>query len=130
MICCIKGTESSIVFAISITKEYSKTIRLNSCSSIITTRENRNGTISTNKDAGGILMRRSRLDITLAILKIAMNGAKKTQIVYGANLNSTIANKYLTRLEDKELIEQKGNIFITTDKGRVYKDLASELDVR
>ncbi|MDW7733361.1 MAG: winged helix-turn-helix domain-containing protein [Methanolobus sp.] len=79
---------------------------------------------------GGIFIRRSRLDITLAILKIAMNGAKKTQIVYGANLNSTIANKYLERLEDKQLIEQRGNMFVTTDKGRVYKDLASELDVR
>lgn len=69
------------------------------------------------------------MDITLAILKIAMNGAKKTQIVYGANLNSTIANKYLERLEGDQLIEQRGNMFITTDKGRVYKDLASELVV-
>jgi predicted transcriptional regulator len=70
------------------------------------------------------------LDITIAILKIAMDGAKKTQIVYGANLNSTIANKYLARLEEKHLIEQKGNLFVTTDKGRMYKDMASELDIR
>jgi predicted transcriptional regulator len=70
------------------------------------------------------------LDITIAILKIAMDGAKKTQIVYGANLNSTIANKYLARLEEKKLIEQKGNLFVTTDKGRMYKDMASELDIR
>ncbi|MBP1909456.1 putative transcriptional regulator [Methanolobus bombayensis] len=59
-----------------------------------------------------------------------MDGAKKTQIVYGANLNSTIANKYLSTLEEKQLIEQKGNLFVTTDKGRVYKDMASELDIR
>ncbi len=59
-----------------------------------------------------------------------MQGAKKTQIVYGANLNSTIANKYLERLEDKQLIEQKGNMFVTTDKGKVYKEMASELDIR
>lgn len=70
------------------------------------------------------------MDITIAILKIAMDGAKKTQIVYGANLNSTIANKYLARLEEKKLIEQKGNLFVTTDKGRMYKDMASELDIR
>nr|WP_280921232.1 winged helix-turn-helix domain-containing protein [Methanolobus bombayensis] len=70
------------------------------------------------------------MDITIAILKIAMDGAKKTQIVYGANLNSTIANKYLSTLEEKQLIEQKGNLFVTTDKGRVYKDMASELDIR
>jgi predicted transcriptional regulator len=70
------------------------------------------------------------LDITIAILRIAMDGAKKTQIVYGANLNSTIANKYLSRLEEKQLIEQKGNLFVTTDKGRMYRDMASELDIR
>ncbi|WP_406671472.1 winged helix-turn-helix domain-containing protein [Methanolobus sp. ZRKC4] len=75
-------------------------------------------------------IRRSRLDITIAILKLAADGAKKTQIVYGANLNSTIANKYLIRLEEKELIEQKGNMFITTDKGRSYREMASELDIR
>ncbi|WP_319507079.1 winged helix-turn-helix domain-containing protein [uncultured Methanolobus sp.] len=79
---------------------------------------------------GGITIRRSRLDITIAILKIAASGAKKTQIVYGANLNSTIANKYLLRLEEKKLIEQKGNIFVTTDKGRSYKEMASELEIR
>ena len=82
-----------------------------------------------NFNAGGIIIRRSRLDITLEILKIAADGAKKTQIVYGANLNSTIANKYLMRLENKDLITQNGDIFLTTDKGRVYKELASELDI-
>ncbi|WP_406661156.1 winged helix-turn-helix domain-containing protein [Methanolobus sp. ZRKC3] len=78
---------------------------------------------------GGIIIRRSRLDITLEILKLAMNGAKKTQIVYGANLNSTIANKYLTRLEDKALIIHDDGLFLTTDKGRLYKDMASELEI-
>ncbi|WP_242492603.1 winged helix-turn-helix domain-containing protein [Methanolobus psychrotolerans] len=81
-------------------------------------------------ECGGITIRRSRLDITVAILKIAMNGAKKTQIVYGANLNSTIANKYLASLEEKELIEQNGNIFVTTDKGRIYRGMANELEIR
>ncbi len=78
---------------------------------------------------GGIIIRRSRLDITLEILKIAANGAKKTQIVYGANLNSTIANKYLIRMENKDLIIQNGDVFMTTDKGRLYKEMASELDI-
>jgi predicted transcriptional regulator len=59
-----------------------------------------------------------------------MDGAKKTQIVYGANLNSTIANKYLIRLEEKQLIEQKGSIFRTTDKGREYREMASGLEIR
>jgi predicted transcriptional regulator len=88
------------------------------------------GICGTKIECRGHTIRRSRLDITIAILKIAMDGAKKTQIVYGANLNSTIANKYLARLEEKQLIEHKGNIFVTTDKGRMYKDMASELDIR
>ncbi|WP_407357207.1 winged helix-turn-helix domain-containing protein [Methanolobus sp. WCC5] len=69
------------------------------------------------------------MDITLAILKIAMHGAKKTQIVYGANLNSTIANRYLDYMEQKQLIKQNENIFITTDKGRTYREMASELEI-
>ncbi|MEZ5335045.1 MAG: winged helix-turn-helix domain-containing protein [Methanolobus sp.] len=70
------------------------------------------------------------MDITLDILKIAQDGAKKTQIVYGANLNSTIAGKYLSRLKENQLIEQKGNIFVTTDKGKLYREMASELEIR
>ncbi|WP_340818103.1 winged helix-turn-helix domain-containing protein [Methanolobus sp. WCC4] len=70
------------------------------------------------------------MDISIAILKIAMHGAKKTHIVYNANLNSTIANKYLSTLEEKELIERKENIFITTDKGRAYEEIASGLKIR
>ncbi|WMW22412.1 winged helix-turn-helix domain-containing protein [Methanolobus mangrovi] len=67
------------------------------------------------------------MDISIAILKIAMHGAKKTHIVYKANLNSTIADKYISTLEDKKLIERKENIFMTTDKGRMYEETASEL---
>lgn len=70
------------------------------------------------------------MDITIAILKIAQDGAKKTQIVYGANLNSTIASKYLAQLKENKLIEQKGNLFVTTDKGKTYREMASELDIR
>lgn len=70
------------------------------------------------------------MDITLEILRIAKDGAKKTQIVYGANLNSMIAGKYLARLTENQLIEQKGNIFKTTDKGKLYREIASELEIR
>ncbi|WP_407356509.1 winged helix-turn-helix domain-containing protein [Methanolobus sp. WCC5] len=77
----------------------------------------------------GITIRRSELDITLAILKIAMRGAKKTHIVYNANLNSTIANKYLVSMQDNLLVEQKGDLFITTEKGRTYREIASGLEI-
>jgi predicted transcriptional regulator len=72
-------------------------------------------------------MRRSRTDIAIEILKVTMNGAKKTHIVYEVNLNFNIAAKYLETLKDKELITHENDIFITTDKGKVFYAMAKEL---
>ncbi|MFP4655092.1 MAG: winged helix-turn-helix domain-containing protein [Methanohalobium sp.] len=79
---------------------------------------------------GVVNIRRSRIDITLDILSIAANGAKKTEIVYGANLNSNITNKYLDMLKQKDLIKQQDNIFMTTDKGRYYQEIARGLELK
>lgn len=79
---------------------------------------------------GVVNIRRSRIDITLDILKIASNGAKKTEIVYGANLNSNITNKYLDMLKQKDLIIQQDNIFVTTNKGKEYQELAKGLELK
>jgi predicted transcriptional regulator len=56
-----------------------------------------------------------------------MNGAKKTHIVYEVNLNFNIAAKYIEMLKDKELIRLENNIFITTDKGKAFHEMAKEL---
>ena len=79
---------------------------------------------------GVVNIRRSRIDITLDILGIAAKGAKKTEIVYGANLNSNITNKYLDMLKQKDLIKQQDNIFMTTDKGRYYQEIARGLELK
>ena len=67
--------------------------------------------------------RRSNVDITAEILRIAKGGSRKTRIVYGANLNFKLLNDYLRRLKRaglvKEDIEEEG-IIVTTDKGRKY----------
>ena len=67
--------------------------------------------------------RRSSVDIIADILRIARKGAKKTRIVYGANLNFKLLNEYLERLEEAGLItndpEKRGTLK-TTDKGRKY----------
>jgi predicted transcriptional regulator len=76
---------------------------------------------------GDDLMRRSRNDVAVDILKVAMKGAKKTHIVYEVNLNFKIATKYLELLKDKELIRQENGLFITTEKGKIYQELAKEL---
>ena len=78
----------------------------------------------TNRLIGGGQIRRSRIDITVDILKVAMNGAKKTQIVYQANLNHNLAKKYITLLTEQDLIKQQEGLFLTTEKGRAYQEMA------
>ena len=77
---------------------------------------------------GGVnIQRRSRTDIAVAILKIANNGAKKTHIVYEVNLNFNIAKKYLDLLGEKELIRHENGLFITTDKGKIFQEMATKI---
>jgi len=67
--------------------------------------------------------RRSNLEIVAEILRTAKKGAKKTRIVYGANLNFKMLNEYLEKLEAAGLIkhsEDNGGLIETTDKGKEY----------
>jgi len=65
-------------------------------------------------------MRRNDLDICADILEIACTGAKKTHLVYKANLNFVVLKKYLKRLFKGGLIENQDGIFFTTDEGFSY----------
>jgi predicted transcriptional regulator len=81
-----------------------------------------------NLQLGGVIIkRRSRNDIAVEILKVAIDGVKKTRIVYAVNLNFLIVDKYLEMLKDKELIMHENGLFTTTDKGKVYHEMAKEL---
>lgn len=67
--------------------------------------------------------RRSRTEIIAEILRIAKGGARKTRIVYGANINFRLLDEYLKRLEKAGLIvieSGKANVIKTTDKGIEY----------
>ncbi|WP_256623000.1 MULTISPECIES: winged helix-turn-helix domain-containing protein [Methanolobus] len=74
-----------------------------------------------------IHIRRSRTAISVEILRAAMEGAKKTHIVYRANLNFEVVNRYLTMLEEKGLIEKKDSLYVTTEKGKEFQEIAQEL---
>ncbi len=76
---------------------------------------------------GCVIIRRSRTAISVEILRAALEGAKKTHIVYSANLNFEVVNKYLALLKEKGLIEQNDNIYITTEKGKEFQEIAREL---
>ncbi|WP_292389013.1 winged helix-turn-helix domain-containing protein [Methanosarcina sp. UBA5] len=77
---------------------------------------------------GGVsIKRRSSIDIAIDILRVAMNGSKKTHIISEANLNFNIAQKYLEMLNEKELIKHENGLFITTNKGKLFQKMAMEL---
>lgn len=79
-------------------------------------------------------MRRNSIDIDADILRIAKDGARKTQIVYRANLNFAIIRRYLKRLTEQGYIDPpvdtpKGKFYHTTPRGeeflRRYESLLS-----
>lgn len=71
-------------------------------------------------------MRRSRNDIAIDILRVAMKGLNKTRIVYETNINFELATKYLEMLENKGLVSHENGIFKTTDKGKIFHEKSQE----
>jgi predicted transcriptional regulator len=72
-------------------------------------------------------MKRDKMEIIRSILLICENGgAKKTKIVYEANLNFKSAESYLNLLIDQKMIEKIEDTFKTTQKG---SELLSSLKV-
>ena len=67
--------------------------------------------------------KRSDIEISAAILQVARNGAKKSHIVYKANLNFKIGKKYMDRLIHSGLLMEphgEDRFFRTTEKGVDY----------
>ena len=75
------------------------------------------------------MMRRSKNEVAVDILRVAMKGATKTHIIYETKLNFTVVQKYIEMLNEKELIRRENGIFITTDKGKVFQEIASKLKI-
>lgn len=65
---------------------------------------------------------RDRLDIIADILQAASREAKKTQIMYQANLSYKVLQKYLNDVTDASLIEFQGEnqSYLITSKGQDY----------
>ena len=61
---------------------------------------------------------RNRLDIIADILEVTKGGARKTRIMYGANLSYTLLTRYLKDVMVMGLVRsEEGNIFKLTEKG-------------
>jgi predicted transcriptional regulator len=69
--------------------------------------------------------KRSDIEISADILRVAKQGAKKSRIVYKANINFMIFEKYFKRLAEAGLIQistQRNRLFKTTEKGVQFLD--------
>lgn len=65
---------------------------------------------------------RGRLEIIADILQVVVTEAKKTRIMFQANLSYSVLQRYLTELTNATLIsfEQERQCFLLTDKGRDF----------
>jgi predicted transcriptional regulator len=80
-------------------------------------------------------MKRDKLEIIRSILLICKNGgARKTKIVYEANLNFKTADVYLKLLMDQKMIIKEEEYFKTTPKGAKLlsdlKNVSASLDLK
>lgn len=75
--------------------------------------------------------RRSRFEILADILRLAREEAKKTRILYQANLNHAQLQRYLAFLTDKGFLERQDNPHIrykTTEKGLKFLSMFQKID--
>ena len=71
---------------------------------------------------------RGRLDIIADILHVVSGNARKTQIMYQANLSYKVLQKYLAEITGASLIsfEDKRRCYILTAKGQEFLDAYQE----
>lgn len=71
---------------------------------------------------------RRKLDIIADVLSVASGGAKKTQIMYRANLSYKLLTKYLVEVRRAYLVsfERGRRCYVLTSKGRQFLDLYKE----
>ena len=67
--------------------------------------------------------KRSRYEIVLEVLEVCQNGAKKTWVMYRANLSYDLTTNYLSVLMKEGLIENKDGLYYITDKGKELLEL-------
>jgi len=75
---------------------------------------------------------RRKLDIIADVLSVASGGAKKTQIMYRANLSYSLLTKYLVEVRRAYLVsfERGRRCYVLTSKGRQFLLLYKEYSRR
>lgn len=74
---------------------------------------------------------RSGEEIVADILSVIFDGARKTRIMYGANLSYALTSKYLSKLIECGLIQhdEDAKKYVLTDIGRRYLEEYAEYKV-
>jgi len=70
--------------------------------------------------------KRNKYEIIYDILSICENGARKTWVIYRANLSYGLTNEYMKKLMDAGLIEWKDSIYYLTEKGKKLLELLKD----
>jgi predicted transcriptional regulator len=73
---------------------------------------------------------RRRFQIIADVIRVADNGAKKTRIMYFANLSYRLLTKYLEDTLKVGFIQEDGDGYRTTDKGRLFLEKYGEFSSR
>lgn len=66
---------------------------------------------------------REKFEIIANMLGVIKDGARKTHVMYKANLSYLLLRKYLEELLSEELIYADGNYFFLTNKGIEFLEL-------
>ena len=69
---------------------------------------------------------RDRLEIIVAILNVASTRAKKTKIMYFANLSYALLEKYLREVIALEFVHYENECYEVTAKGRTFLEKYSD----
>jgi predicted transcriptional regulator len=85
------------------------------------------GVLYLRKKKSSINKRRSEIEILTEILQMARRSPKKTTLLYKANLNHNLLNKYLNFLIEKGLLVRDNGVYSITDKGYEFLALSQKL---
>ena len=72
-------------------------------------------------------MRRSEIEICADLIGAAKGGARKTQMVYRANLNFCVIRRYLKLMMENGLLSERPPFFYPTEKGRSFMILIDKV---
>jgi len=79
------------------------------------------------------MVRRSRLEIIAEILRTALEGSSKTNLVYSTNINFKVLDENLDLLVERGFIKTIGKRLYTTDSGleflRIYDKMRGLIDL-